>query len=404
VPETPIATQTVPAHVPAHLVWCYDFATDPLFEKDPLEAQLALTKGAPEIFFSPLRGGFWVLTRFADIRDASRQPEIFSNYPAMIPAAVGRSRKMAPIEIDPPELDRYRMTLGPALAPPKAKAMEGEVRRIAGALLEGLAALGRADFVERFSSKLPVRLFLKLVDVPESEADKLHALHRQMTWAPDVDDRAAAGMALERYYTGLVAARREALGDDLISGYLRAQPEGGPFSFEDVVDATFQLFVAGLDTVTNSLSLSWRYLAENPSAQQAIRDNPSIIPAAADELLRYTSLISSTRTLTQDYVFRGVQMRMGDRVLMPLRLANRDAEVFEDGDVVRFDRKANAHLAFGSGPHRCLGSHLARVEMIVALEEWFARVPQFALDPADPPIGHGGHALGLGRLPLIWAH
>jgi cytochrome P450 len=119
--------------------------------------------------------------------------------------------------------------------------------------------------------------------------------------------------------------------------------------------------------------------------------------------MRYTSLISSTRTLTRDHVFGGVAMRKGDRVLMPLRLANRDPEVFEGADEVRFDRKSNTHLAFGSGPHRCLGSHLARVEMVVAMEEWFARVPRFALDPNDPPVGHGGHAMGLSRLPLVWA-
>jgi cytochrome P450 len=400
--DTLQSAHTVPAHVPADLVWNYDFATDPLFETDPLAAQLALTDGAPDIFFSPLRGGFWVLTRFADIRDASRQPEIFSNYPVMIPAAVGRSRKMAPIEIDPPELDRYRFTLGPALAPPRAKAMEAEVRGIARGLLDQFAHLGRADFVEQFSSKLPVRLFLKLVDVAEGEADKLHGLHHDMVWAAKVEARAAAGMALEQYYTGLVAERQKAPGTDLISRYLQAQPEGGPFSFEDVVDATFQLFVAGLDTVTNSLSLSWRYLAENPSAQRAIREDPAIIPDAVDELMRYTSLISSTRTLTRDHVFGGVAMRKGDRVLMPLRLANRDPDVFEGADEVRFDRKSNTHLAFGSGPHRCLGSHLARVEMVVAMEEWFARVPRFALDPDDPPVGHGGHAMGLSRLPLVW--
>jgi len=400
--ESPTSSRSAPPHVLDSLVWTYDFADDPGFSRDPLSTQLKLTTGAPDIFFSPLRGGFWVLTRFDDIRDASRMPEIFSNYPAMIPGAVGRSRKMAPIEIDPPDLDRYRFTLGPALAPPNARAMEDGIRAIARDLIAPLKKVDRGDFVEDFAAIFPLRIFLRLVNVAEGEAGKLHALHHAMVWSATVEERAAAGMTLERYYTELVSHRRENLGDDLISRYLKAQPDGRPFSFEEVVDATFQLFVAGLDTVSNSLSLSWRYLAEAPEAQRAIRQDPAIIPDAIDELMRYTSLISSTRTLTQDYVFKGVEMRKGDRVLMPLRLANRDPSVFENGDDVRFDRKANVHLAFGSGPHRCLGSHLAKVELVVAMQEWFKAIPEFRLDPDHPPIGHGGHALGLNRLPLVW--
>jgi cytochrome P450 len=391
----------VPAHVSPELVWRYDFAADSRFEAGAVDAPRAMAEGAPDIFFSPLYGGFWVISRFADVREVSRLPEIFSNYPAGIPPTVGRSRKMAPIEIDPPQLNRYRGTLGPALAPPKVKAMETQVRAIARSLVEEFAGSGGIEFVDRFSSRLPVRMFLKLMNVPDSESEKLRKLHHQLFWAQP-EQRIRAGMTLEKYYTELVAARQKAPGEDLISRYLAATPGGVPFSFEDVVDATFQLFVAGLDTVTNSLSLSWRYLAENPAMQVLIRDDPAIIPAAADEMLRYTSIISSTRTLTQDFTFKGIVMKTGDRVLLPLNLANRDPAAFPDGGEVRLGREVNNHLAFGSGPHRCLGSHLAKLEMVVALQEWFARIPAFGLDPMDPPVGHGGHAIGLNRLPLLW--
>ncbi|MDB5428910.1 MAG: cytochrome [Caulobacter sp.] len=393
---------TTPDHVPASLVFSYDFSGDPMFATAPVDAPEHLTRGAPDIFYSPLNGGFWVLKRFDDMREVSRRPDVFSNYPAGIPATVGRSRKMAPIEIDPPELDRYRYTLGPALAPPKVKAMEDQVRSIAGPLIAACAPDGRADFVEAVSSKLPVRMFLRLVNVDDSESEPLRILHRQLFSGATVEARIHAGVTLEKYYTDLVRQRQDNLGDDLISRYITATPEGGAFSFEDVVDATMQLFVAGLDTVTNVLSLTWDYLARHPEMQQLIRDDPSIIPSAADEMLRYTGIISSTRTLTQDFEFNGVRMKTGDRVLMPLNLANRDPEVFPDGGEVHFGRKINNHLAFGSGPHRCLGSHLAKLEMVVTLEEWFRRVPAFSLDPHDPALSHGGHAFGMDRLPLIW--
>jgi cytochrome P450 len=239
------------------------------------------------------------------------------------------------------------------------------------------------------------------MNVPESESEKLRKLHHELFWAQP-EERMRAGMTLEKYYTALVAERQKAPGQDLISRYLTAAPGGVPFSFEDVVDATFQLFVAGLDTVTNSMSLAWRYLAENPSTQALIRDDPAIIPATADELLRYTSIISSTRTLTRDFAFKGINMKTDDRVLLALNLANRDPTVFPDGAEMRLGRKVNNHVAFGSGPHRCLGSHLAKLEMVVAMQEWFARIPAFRLNPTDPPVGHGGHAIGLNRLALLW--
>lgn len=397
----PYAESDVPPHVPEKLVWAYDFSGDPLFASEPMTAAQTLTEGAPDIFFSPLHGGFWVLTRFEDIRTASRLPDIFSNYPAAIPATVGRTRKMAPIEIDPPELDRYRNTLGPALAPPKVRAMEDNIRATAIALIGDIAGSGRIEFVESFSSKLPIRIFLMLVDVAESEAEKLRVLHHDLFWAPDVEARIDAGRTLEAYYTDLVSARWDNPGDDLVGRYIKARPAEGAFSLEDVVDATMQLFVAGLDTVTNSLSLTWRYLAEEPDLQAMIRSNPAIIPDVVDEMLRYTGIISSTRTLTRDHVFCGVEMKAGDRVLMPLSLANRDRDVFPDGRTVKVDRPINNHLTFGSGPHRCVGSHLARLEMIVAVQEWFARLPPFSLDPDDPPVSHGGHAIGMNRLSLI---
>src|SRR5688572_29854861 len=140
----------VPPHVPKQLIWNYDFLTDEAFHSDPLNAPSNLLSGAPDIFFSPFYGGFWVVRRFDHIRELSRQPEIFSNYPAAIPATAGRSRKMAPIELDPPQLDRYRNTLGPSLSPPRVKEMESQIRAIARELVEALAGKGGAEFVDEF--------------------------------------------------------------------------------------------------------------------------------------------------------------------------------------------------------------------------------------------------------------
>jgi cytochrome P450 len=180
-----------------------------------------------------------------------------------------------------------------------------------------------------------------------------------------------------------------------------------PVDGRDVTDAEalaicFLLFTAGLDTVAATLGFIFKHLAEHPAHQQRLRDNPSLIPAAVEEYLRAFPIVVSTRLVVRDLDFHGVKMKAGERVTLGLMLAGRDAREFPQPDEVDFDRENVSHISFAAGPHRCLGSHLARRELTVALGEWLARVPPFRLKPGETPVTHSIGPFGVDYLPLVW--
>jgi cytochrome P450 len=163
------------------------------------------------------------------------------------------------------------------------------------------------------------------------------------------------------------------------------------------------LFVAGLDTVTAMLGFSFYCLATRPDIRDRLVARPELVPAAVEEFLRAHAIINSARLVTQDVTFAGVRMRAGDRVLLSTALASRDPEEVDRPDQIVVDRDVNRHLAFGAGPHRCVGSHLARLELAIAIEEVLARIPTFRLASGEQPVIHAGGSFGVDRLVLEWA-
>jgi cytochrome P450 len=162
------------------------------------------------------------------------------------------------------------------------------------------------------------------------------------------------------------------------------------------------VFVAGLDTVTAALAFAFRFLAENPAHRQQLLDEPDVIPGAVEELLRVFSFINMGRTVTHDVDFAGVQMKSGDRLLASTTFASMDPDEFDAPLVVDFRHRANRHLAFGAGPHRCAGSHLAREELRTAITEFHRRAPHYEVVRANEIRMHGGGAMGIDRLDLLW--
>jgi cytochrome P450 len=171
---------------------------------------------------------------------------------------------------------------------------------------------------------------------------------------------------------------------------------------EEVLDTAFLMFMAGLDTVTAALSFIFNYLATHDDARRRLVDDPDLIPPAIEELLRFHAFVNPGRYLTKDIEFAGVQMKKGDAVLVSTPLSTRDPAEFADPTTVDFERSPNHHIAFGAGPHRCVGSHLARRELEVALREWLQRIPDFHLAEGAVITSHGGGVMGLERLPLVW--
>jgi len=391
-----------PAHVPAGLVRDFDHVSGAHIEVDAFEVY----RKAPRerVFYSPLNGGYWVLTRTADIRAALQQPELFSSAAATgIPAQPARTVKMYPLELDPPEHRPYRQVLAPFFAPKVVAAKAASIRQVCVDLLEPLAPRGECEFVADFAQPFPTTIFTAMLGLPNSESKQFVEWNTVLLHDFDSPDRrAAAGVEINQYLRQLIEQRAAEPEDDLLSALLDTTYDGAPVSHEIVQNFTFMLFVAGLDTVTAALSFVFRFLADNRGHRQQIITDSALVPSAVEELLRVFSFINMARTVMSDITFAGVEMKAGDRVLTSTTLAGMDSEEFADPTSVDFTRVANRHLAFGAGPHRCAGSHLAREELRTAVTEWHLRVPDYVVVGPEGIRMHGGGAIGMNRLNLRW--
>jgi cytochrome P450 len=394
---------TPPVHVDPALVRPFDYHTDPAFVADPF-AGFDAARG-DRVFFSLAHGGYWVLTRADDIRAAFQRPEVFSNHDFSIPTNIF-PRTLRPLALDPPEHGKYRQPLAPLFSPPSVARREPELREICGGLVDAFAADGRCELLAALARPFPTTVFVAMLGLPLSEARTFEQWnHTMLHDYDDPDARKAAGAKILGYLDDLVT-RREAEGpdvtDDLLSVLLRARVDDRQLDHDELLDYAFMLFIAGLDTVTAMLSFTFQSLGARPDLQQRLVDEPELVPQAVEELLRAHAIVNTARIVTEDVTFAGVEMVKGDKVLLATALASRDEEEFPAATEIVLDRDANRHLAFGAGPHRCLGSHLARLEVRIAIGELLRRIPSFRLVPAEPIVAHGGGVLGIDRLPIEW--
>jgi cytochrome P450 len=225
-----------------------------------------------------------------------------------------------------------------------------------------------------------------------------------MVHAPDTTAESfmAAVNEVTQYFAGLVAQRFKEPGDDLVSRATTWTVDGAPITEQDLLSFCLLMFQAGLDTVSAQLTYAMYHLATHPADRARIVADPSLIPVANEELLRFYSIVAPGRKAMQDTEIAGCPIKKGEMVLLPLSAANRDPAEFERADEVLIDRPANRHLAFGAGPHRCLGSHLARLELEIAVRLWHERIPEYRIDPGVPIDEHAGGLVGLNNLPLRW--
>ena len=399
----------VPAHVPAEVVQSFDYHHDPRFEADPLAPfdVFDAVRGR-RAFFSPAYGGYWVLTEAADIRAAFQHPEWFSSRITGIPPTP-RPRRLLPLELDPPEHGAFRHPLAPVFSPQAVARLEPRIRRTCVDLIDRFAAAGRCEFLADFAVPFPTTIFVELLGLPAAEAPRFAAWNHALLHAHDnPDTRNEAKAAIAAYLDELVTRRTgevrrgEGRDDDLFAVLLRAEVDGRPLSRDEIFDYAFLLFIAGLDTVTAALGFSFAYLARHTDHRKALVADPGLVPGAVEEMLRAYPVVNPARTVAQDLEFAGVCMRAGDRVLLSTVLANRDPAEFDEPATLDFHRSANRHVAFGAGPHRCLGSHLARCELRVALEEFHRRIPDYRIEDNAVIRAHGGGAMGVDHLPLVW--
>jgi cytochrome P450 len=214
--------------------------------------------------------------------------------------------------------------------------------------------------------------------------------------------RLATGKEIYAYFRDFIAVRRADPQDDLMTYLLTAELKGEKLSDNEVLDICFLMLLAGLDTVTATLGCNVAYLAANPAQRQSLVENKELLDGAVEELLRWETPVTGVpRVLKRDVTLHGVEMKEGELVTLLLGAANTDDGEFGDAEDVNFARERNRHLAFGAGAHRCLGSHLARMELRVGLEEWHRRIPDYAIKPGETPTYSSG-IREVQYLPLVW--
>jgi cytochrome P450 len=359
---------------------------DPEMLRHPQPVLKALRESAPALAVD----GMGVLLNRRDLIDeAFRNPTVYSSNMAAVDLC--NVRPLIPLQIDPPQHKSYRKILDPLFAPREMVKLEDAFAARVNALIDGFIERGRVDFAQDFSIPFPSLAFLTLLGLPTDELPSFLRMKDGII-RPDFvvgaprenaktkDYQRGIANSIYEYFDRVIDERMAERQDDLISRFLDTEVEGERLTREEILDICFLFLIAGLDTVTATLDCMFGFFVEHPEHRQQIVDDPSLIPAAVEELLRWeTPVMTVVRVAMENTEIGGCPVREGDHVMAFLSSANLDDAEFPDGDVVRFDREANRHIAFGVGVHRCLGSHLARAELRVALREWHRRIPEYAL-------------------------
>ena len=376
-----------------------------------IQQRAAELAGKGPVVYSTAYGGHWIVTRYQEIHAVLTDPATFSSFPNNL--VTNDLFKLIPVEADPPEHNGLRHALLPLFSPQRMKKLSGDIRRVVVELIDGFAGRGEAEFISEFAHELPARIFLALMDWPLEDAplftDATDAILFGKPGGTEDESNAArmmAGLTMFGYFQKVLEDRRANPGDDITSALVTNQTDlgDGPrlLTDDELNRMFFVLLIGGLHTVQGSLAWSIVHLVHNPDQRAAIIADPAKIPEAVEEILRFEAAIIPGRRATRDVELGGVTIPEGDQLILLLCSGNRDAAEFPDPDEFHIDRQPNRHLSFGAGSHRCLGSHLARIELNIALEELHRRIPDYRLVASDPPVFHSSQVRGCARLPITF--
>ncbi len=340
------------------------------------------------------------------VRHVLQHPEVYSS--GIDAVHIGQVRPLIPLQIDPPEHKTFRRILDPLFSPKQVALLEESTRSLVRQYIQLVADRGGCNFHEAVAEPLPTTVFLRLLGLPESRLQEFLVLKdgiiRPDTLDPDERIRMvdATGAKIYAILQEVLDARVEEPRDDFMSLFLDAEVDGHTLTHEQILDIGYLFFLAGLDTVTASLDCIIAFLAQHPEHRRRLVDDPAVIPHAVEEILRWETPVQGViRITTEDTELAGCPIEKATPVRVVLGSGNTDEAVWDRPDTVDFDRTGNKHLAFGGGAHRCLGSHLARMELRVALEEWHAAVPDYSLVEGNELL----YSVGLRsveNLELVW--
>ncbi len=371
--------------------------------EDYFEAWLRLRNEMPyPLMWTPRNGGHWVVTRGANVLQVYSDSEHFSVDAFGVPRAAGTQQPLGALIKDPPEHSQYRQFLNVGLSPRVVRDNEAAIRARAIALIEGFEARGHCEVVGDFADVLPLSVFLDLVGLPLTDREMLAEWTAETVRGADVVARQQAFNALADYLAPVLASRRGGEGGDMLSAIANLAVDGVRISNDEAVGAAIHLCMAGLDTVASLLVFVIAYLARHPDERQLLLSDPTRLQGAATEFTRRFPIVVMSRRVRQDMEFEGTQLKRDDMVTAATMSYNLDPEIFPDP--LRFDpsRRTVQLATFGHGIHRCPGAILGRMELVITLQEWLKRIPDFEIVDETVLRTNGGIVASMPALNLRW--
>lgn len=388
-----------PDHVPARLVYDFHIFGDERYIADPYERAREVLREAPPVFWSP-RGNCWYITGYEALVEAFKDVERFSNV-LFADRPDDYPYTPYPLALDPPRHGAYAAPLKAAFSPVSMSKLDGRIRALTVELIEKIAREGRCDYLAAVAEPLPILIFFEIMGLPKARFAEFRQLALDYLNETDMQLRGRRMVQVDELMSEHIEERRKRPQDDLISRLWSLEIEGRPITSIDMRRYGFMLFTAGLDSVTNGLGHAMHQLARHPKIQTWLRENPDEINAATEELLRCNGVTTPPRRVAKDMEFHGAPMKAGEHVEMFVIGGNLSESAFPSPADFKLKRD-HTHLTFGFGIHRCIGAHLARIEMHVLYQEWLRRMPEVRLDPDRRVVFDPGHVLRIVTLPLVW--
>lgn len=393
----------IPSHVPPELVRDVNIFNIQSIDPDIHVALRKIQEDAPALVYTPYFGGHWIPMRAHAIERVLSDNTAFINGGAWVPPNPPGVLPQLPIQSDGDLHRAYRAFIMPyVIGKPLRVAIDG-ARELAIDLIESFKAKGECDFATDFAQHLPIEVFLKLVNLPSEDRPFLASL-AELVRMPDPVAKMKAFGDMTDYIAKYVDERIANPGDDLISKIANGQVQGRPMTREEILGECTQVLVGGLDTVASMMGFIAAHLAVNVELRQTLARNPELIEKRIDEIIRRFGVAGPARQAAQDVEIDGIHIKAGDALFVATALHGLDDQRWDNPMTVDLDRPSRAtdYQTFGSGPHRCPGAALARSEIILFLEEWLKRIPDFELVPDRPMVAASGSVNGVLSLPLRW--
>lgn len=387
--------------------WATDFDhTDDVWAADPYPIWAELRKTCP-VAHTDRYGGVWLPTRYDDVAAIAYDTDRFTSRSVVVsefrpPMELAPQGIAPPISSDPPFHKDARRLLLPIFSPQSVDKLEPSTRAYCEELIAAMAGRDVVDAAQEYAQHIPVRVIANMLGLPEADADVFRGFvnHVLEGVALPLEQRAEGMLALFGYLQGHIEDHIANPRDDLITFLLESEMDGQKLDLFHVGRTIGLLLIAGIDTTWSGIGASLWHLAGTPADRERLVHEPHLLPLAIEEFLRAYAPVTMARLVREDMDWNGCPMKANDWVLLPFPSANRDPAAFENPDEVIIDREINRHAAFGLGIHRCAGSHLARMEMRVALEVWLDAFPVFHLADPDAVRWSGGQVRGPRALPV----